>query len=157
MFRNCKRWDTHCPPSTDFLTWASQVVLSGKEPTCQCRRFKRWVRTISWRRKLQPTPVFLGFPGGSVGKESACNAGDPFNPCIGRIPWRREWLPTPVFLSGESMDWGTWRATVHRVTKSQTWLKWLSKQYSLLPVLYNRSLLLTCFIYINLYLLISNS
>ena len=23
-----------------------------------------------------PTPVFLGFPGGSDGKESACNAGD---------------------------------------------------------------------------------
>ena len=23
-----------------------------------------------------PTPVFLGFPGGSVGKESVCNAGD---------------------------------------------------------------------------------
>ena len=23
-----------------------------------------------------PTPVFLGFPGGSAGKESACNVGD---------------------------------------------------------------------------------
>ena len=23
-----------------------------------------------------PTPVFLGFPGGSAGKESTCNAGD---------------------------------------------------------------------------------
>ena len=23
-----------------------------------------------------PTPVFLGFPGGSAGKESSCNAGD---------------------------------------------------------------------------------
>ena len=28
-----------------------------------------------------PTPVFLGFPGGSAGKESACNAGD-----LGSIP-----------------------------------------------------------------------
>jgi len=25
---------------------------------------------------MLPTPVFLGFPGGSAGKESACNAGD---------------------------------------------------------------------------------
>ena len=25
---------------------------------------------------MLPTPVFLGFPGGSGGKESACNAGD---------------------------------------------------------------------------------
>ena len=37
---------------------------SGKESTCQCRRHKRhgfnpWVRKILWRRKWQPTPVFL--------------------------------------------------------------------------------------------------
>ena len=35
--------------------------LSGKESTCQCRRhgFDLWVRKIPWRRKWQPTPVFL--------------------------------------------------------------------------------------------------
>jgi len=35
--------------------------LSGKEPTCQCRRlrFDPWIRKISWRRKWKPTPVFL--------------------------------------------------------------------------------------------------
>ena len=27
---------------------------------------------ILWRRDRLPTPVFLGFPGGSAGKESAC-------------------------------------------------------------------------------------
>ena len=37
---------------------------SGKEFTCQCRGLKRcgfdpWVRKIPWRRKWQPTPVFL--------------------------------------------------------------------------------------------------
>ena len=37
---------------------------SGKVPTCQCRRCKRcrfdpWVRKILWRKKWQPTPVFL--------------------------------------------------------------------------------------------------
>ena len=42
----------------------------------------------------------LGFPGGSDGKESACNAG--FKPWVARIPWRRAWKPTPVFLHGES-------------------------------------------------------
>jgi len=45
-----------------------------------------------------------GFPGGSDGKESACNGGDPgFTPGLGRSPRRREWLPTPVFLPGESL------------------------------------------------------
>ena len=44
-----------------------------------------------------------GFPGSSVGKESACDAGDLGSiPGFGKIPWRREWQPTPVFLPGES-------------------------------------------------------
>ena len=43
--------------------------------------------------------VGKGFPGGSAGKESACNAGDPsLIPGSGKIPWRRDRLPTPVFL-----------------------------------------------------------
>ena len=38
--------------------------------------FSSWVGTIWWRRDRLPTAVFLGFPSGSVGKESAYNAGD---------------------------------------------------------------------------------
>ena len=50
---------------------------SGKESTCQCRKWKRhgfdlWVRNIPWNRKWQPTPIFL--PGKSDGKRSL--AGD---------------------------------------------------------------------------------
>ena len=42
------------------------------------------------------------FPGGSGGKESACNAGDPsFDPWVRKIPWRRKRQPIPVFLPGE--------------------------------------------------------
>ena len=41
---------------------------------------------------ILPTWRSGGFPGGSDGKESACNAG------VRKIPWRREWLPTPAFL-----------------------------------------------------------
>ena len=42
---------------------------------------------------------YVGFPGGSAGKESACNAGDPgSNFLIRKIPWRRDRLPTLVFL-----------------------------------------------------------
>ena len=36
---------------------------------------------VPWRRDSLPTPVFLGFSGGSDGKESACNVGD-----LGSIP-----------------------------------------------------------------------
>ena len=43
---------------------------SGRESACQCRRrgFDPWVRKIPWRRKRQPTPVFL--PEKSHGKRS---------------------------------------------------------------------------------------
>ena len=59
-----------------------------------------------------------GFPCGSDGKESACDAGNPdLILGLGRFPRRREWLLTPVFLSGEA-----WWAIVHGVAKCQTWL-----------------------------------
>ena len=46
---------------------------NGKEPTCQCRRYKRlrfdpWVGKIPWRRAWQPIPGFL--PGESHGWRS---------------------------------------------------------------------------------------
>ena len=45
----------------------------GKEPACKFRKCKKcgfdpWVRMIPWRRKWQPTPVFL--PGKSHGQRS---------------------------------------------------------------------------------------
>ena len=40
-----------------------------------------------WGRDRLPTPVFLGFPAGSGGKESACNMGDlGLIPGLGRSP-----------------------------------------------------------------------
>ena len=44
----------------------------------------------------------MDFPGGSGGKESAYNAGDPCSiPGSERSPGVIEWPPTPVFLPGE--------------------------------------------------------
>jgi len=47
--------------------------VRGKKPACQCRKHKRgrfnpWVEKIPWRRKWQPTPVFL--PGECCGQRS---------------------------------------------------------------------------------------
>ena len=52
--------------------------VSGKEPACQCRRYKRcrfnpWTGKIPWRRKWQPTSVF--FPGKSHGQRSLAGYG----------------------------------------------------------------------------------
>ena len=53
---------------------------SGKESTQYCkrhkgRRFDPWVKTIPWKRKWQPAPVFL--PGESHGQRSL----------VGYSPW----------------------------------------------------------------------
>ena len=68
---------------------------SGVEPTCQCRRQKRcgfdpWSGKIVWRRKWQPTPVFL--PGKFHGQRSLA----------GYRPWGRTESDR-----AEQQGWGT--------------------------------------------------
>ena len=71
-------------------------------PAMQETSFDPWVAKTHWRRDRLPTPVLLGFPCGSAGKESACHGGDLGSiPGLGRFPWRSERLPTPVFWPGE--------------------------------------------------------
>ena len=54
-----------------------------------------------------PTPVFLGFPCGSAGKESACNAGDLGSvPGLGRTPGEGKVYPLQYSGLENSMDWG---------------------------------------------------
>ena len=51
----------------------------------------------------------MGFPNGSAGKESACNAEMPETQVwsLGREDaWRRGWQPIPVFLLGKSHGQG---------------------------------------------------
>ena len=75
-----------------------------------------------------------GFPGGASSEEPACQCRGPrrcrFDPWVWKIPWRRAWQPTPVFLPGESHEQRSLADTVHRVAKSQTWLKRLSTQHT---------------------------
>ena len=63
----------------------------------------------------------MGFPGGSDGKESACNAGDLGSILkSGRSPGEENGYPLQYSCLENSMDRGDWRATVHGVAKSQT-------------------------------------
>ena len=66
---------------------------------------------------------FLGFPCGSAGKESACNAGDlGLIPGVGRSPGEGKGYPLQYSGPENSMDWGVWQAIVHGVAKSRTGL-----------------------------------
>ena len=78
--------------------------------------FDSWVTKIHWRRDSLPTPVFLGFPGGSAGKESTYNGGDLGSISgLGRSPGEGEGCSLQYSGLENSMD-----CIVHGVAKSLT-------------------------------------
>ena len=74
-------------------------------PAMQETGFDPWVGKIPWRRDRLPTPVSLGFPGGSISKESACNVGDLVSiPELGRSPGEGKGYPLQYSGLENSMD-----------------------------------------------------
>ena len=69
----------HVPTGTSGHTWFTPTCLAERE---------------------------TGFPGGTSGKEPACQCRSHkrrrLDPWVQKIPWRRKWQPTPGFLPGES-------------------------------------------------------
>ena len=60
---------------------------------------------VCWGRDRLPTPVFLGFPCGSAGKESTCNEGDlGLIPVLGRSPGKRKGYPLQYSCLENSTD-----------------------------------------------------
>ena len=65
---------------------------------------------------VEPKP-----PGGSDGKESACDAGDLGSiPGLGRSPGEGNGYPIQYSGPQNSMDRGAWQATVQGVAQNQT-------------------------------------
>ena len=63
----------------------------------------------------------MGFPGGSGGKESACNAGNlGLIPGLERSPGEGNGYPFQYSCLENSVDRGAWQAAVHGVAKSWT-------------------------------------
>ena len=63
----------------------------------------------------------MGFPGGSNGKESVCNAGDLGSiPGSGRSPGKGNGYPLQYLRLKNSMDRGAWQAAVRGVQESDT-------------------------------------
>ena len=60
----------------------------------------------------------MGFPHSSVGKESACNAGDlGLIPGVGRSPGEGNGNPLQHSCLENPMDRGAWQAIVHGVVR----------------------------------------
>ena len=102
-----------------------QINFNIRDTLAFIKQCSIWISTFNYRIIL-----ISGFPGGSVGKESACNAGDTGDegsiPGLERCPGG--WLGNTLQYSclENSMDRGAWQATVHRFAKSWAQLKWLS-------------------------------
>ena len=93
-------------------SWASLVAQTVKNPPAM-QETPVWflVLKIHWRKDRLPTPVFLGFPGGSDGKESTCNAGGlDLIPELGRSPGEGNGHPLQFSCQENSMDRGAWQA-----------------------------------------------
>ena len=104
--------------------WGASLVapLVKNLPAMQETWFSSWVRKILWRRHRLPTPVFLGFPGGSASKESSCNVGDLGSvPGLGRSPGEGNGYPLQYFGLENSMDYTGRRVGHNGVTFTFTW------------------------------------
>ena len=76
---------------------------------------------LLWATHWDLLLYLLGFPGGSDGKEPACNAGDLGSiPGSGRSPGEGNVNPLQYSCLENSMDRGGWWAIVHGVAKHQT-------------------------------------
>ena len=115
--------------------WVRSLV-GELDPVCHNEDPKQPNKEIFLKRKKEII-VFLypvlqlpthkkGLSGGSVFKESACNAGDPgrcrFDPWLGRFPGGGHGNTLQYFILAWRIPWAEepgW-ATVHRAAKSQT-------------------------------------
>ena len=96
---------------------ASLVAQLVKNPSAmQETPVLYWVGKIHWRKDRLPTSVFLGFPGGSAGKEYTCKAGDlGWIPGLGRSLGEGKGYSFQYFGLENSTD-----CIVHGVTKTRT-------------------------------------
>ena len=107
-------------PRRDPL-WQMRLALcqlAGGAPPCCLPAGGQHPAAQSAHCDVQVSPYF---PGGSDGKESACNAGDPsLIPGLGRSPGEGNGNPLQYSCLENSMDRGAWKAIVYEVAKSQT-------------------------------------
>ena len=88
-------WGCRVGHNWETFSWASLIAQLVKNlPPMQETWLYSRVGKFHWRRDRLPIPVFLGFPGDSAGKESACNEGDlGLIPGLGRSPGEGKGYP----------------------------------------------------------------
>ena len=129
------RTQVSCIAGRFFTYWATgeapsqaeNIFLNIREFTT--RRSIRWCSERMFR-------LWMGFPSGSVGKESSCNAGD-----LGSIPglWRSpgggHGNPLQYSCLENPMDRGAWWVIVHRVPNISDMTERITSTYTLVKAL----------------------
>ena len=106
------QWKHSCTLGRNLLSWELELQIQQN-------------LRLEWWEINSELGCSMGFPGGSDGKESACNAGDVAG-AVGLIPGSRgshgEGNSNPKQYSclENSMDRRGWWATVHGVTELNT-------------------------------------
>ena len=127
--------------SLHWFFWPTTITLDPPWPKC-CARISghinekdgfyfqgyevieivSYTHTNCWWENFG-TLILEGFHGGSDGKETVSNAGDPGSiPGLGRYPVEGNGSPLQYSCLENSVDRGALQATVHGVTKHQTQL-----------------------------------
>ena len=102
IWKLTKKWDTEITPKIT--------------PHCAVKKGSQWYLHLTLEATLEPV-----FPGGSVHKEYACNAGDLGSiPGFGRSLGEGNGNPLQYSCLENPMDRGAWWALVHGVRRSQT-------------------------------------
>ena len=114
-------WRTGKPGMLQSMGSQSQTQLRTEQQ--HCAKGPPWQLSgfCTLRRFRLQTPVFLGFLGGSDGKESTGHSGDlGLIPGLGRSPGEGNGNSFRYSCLENPMDRGAWQATIHGVAKSQT-------------------------------------
>ena len=87
---------------------------------CRDAEAGEWLTSPGWCLWIE---VNTRGEGGSDGKPSVYNAGDPgSSPGLGRSPGEGNGNPLQYYYLENPMDRGAWQAAVYGVAKSRTWL-----------------------------------
>jgi len=96
-------------------------MASEHSDTLELTAYKYFLSMIKVTYKIYNFTIYMGFPGGSEAKASACNVGDLGSiPGSGRSPGEGNGTPLQYSCLKNPMDRGAWWATVHGVAKSRT-------------------------------------
>ena len=130
-----------------YGAWPGWVVFSQCASLNTCFKNLVFIGPEVWPPEIiqnsQVVPVVKNLP--ATARDSRDQSS---LPGVGKIPWRRKWQPLQYSCLGNPnpMDRGAWQATVHRLTRSRTWLSdsTTTKPYLLrgLQVLENKNLAL---------------